>query len=247
MKQSVSILCLLLLSCVRQSPSKQAVSATPEKPSANIVDTTEPFAIVCIDDTKDLFGAISEEKIPPGSGIAIFQETVPIGLKHFAVGHFARIVSRPNESSIATQSRFSSWAERATSLAPSERFGFAEIIDYDPATKIGTPVGLRTYLLTGANVIDHRDVAEAHVVEGDEDVPEISIAMKLDKSGTKKLQVATNDWAFRRLAILSHGKIEAAPVVKASIDDGELQLVIGPRSDAIITRAKKLVEEILHK
>ena len=71
--------------------------------------------------------------------------------------------------------------------------------------------------------------------------------MKLDKDGTRKLESATNEWAFRRLAILSHGTVEATPVVKASIDDGELELVIGPRSDANVARAKKLVEEMLQK
>jgi hypothetical protein len=236
----------MLLACGGdpKSPAKQAAPAIAQS-SAQL--TGEPFAIVRIDDDIDPFEKISDDQVPFGSGVALFQETVPRGLRHFGIVHFARLVSRANEGQLDTIARFSTWADRALPLPAGDRFGFGDLLSLDEATKVTSIIGLRTFVLTGEPIITHRDVAEAHIVEGDEDVPQIGIALKLDDAGAKKLAEGTRSWPFRRVAIMTHGKIDTAPVVKAEIQGGEIELVVGARSDAMLTRAKKLVDEMTVK
>jgi hypothetical protein len=226
-----------------KSPVKQASSAIVEKS----IDTSEPFAIVRVSDDVDAFSKITDDQVPFGSGVGLFQETVPLGLKHFGIDHFARLISRADESQMATISRFLQWADHALPLPAGSRFGFQDLLDFDEATKITKIIGMRTYVLTGEPIITHRDVAEAHLIEGDEDVPQIGIAIKLDAAGTKKLAEGTRGWPYRRVAIMTHGKIDLAPVVKAEIQGGAIELDVGARSDAILARAKKLEAELTTK
>jgi hypothetical protein len=215
--------------------------------AAPVVETSEPFAIVRVDDSVDAFANISDDQIPFGSGIAIYQETVSLGLHHFGIVHFARLVPRANEGQVESISRFLQWTDKSVPLPPGDRFGFEDVLNYDEATKATTIIGLRTYVLSGAPILTHRDVGEAHIVEGDEDVPELDIAIKLTSDGTRKLADGTRSWPFRRIAILTHGKIDSAPVVKSEITGGAIELAVGSRSDSNVARAKKLVEEMLQK
>ncbi len=240
------VACLALLSACgadSKSPIKQAAPAIAE----TSIDTSEPFAIVRVNDDVDAFSNISDDQVPFGSGVALFRETVPRGLRHFGIVHFARLVSRADESQVATISRFLQWTDRAAPLPPGDRFAFQDLLEANEATKVTKIVGLRTYVLTGEPIITHRDVAEAHIVEGDEDVPHIGIAIKLDDAGTKKLAEGTRSWPFRRLAIMTHGKVDLAPVVKAEIQGGAIELDVGSRSDALLARAKKLEVELTAK
>jgi hypothetical protein len=226
-----------------KSSAKQAPPAINEKS----IDTSEPFSIVRVNDDVDAFSKISDDQVPFGSGVGLFQETVPLGLHHFGMDHFARLISRADESQMGTISRFLQWADHALPLPAGSRFGFQDLLDFDEATKVTKIIGMRTYVLTGEPIITHRDVAEAHVIEGDEDVPQIGIAIKLDDAGTKKLAEGTRSWPYRRVAIMTHGKIDLAPVVKAEIQGGAIELDVGARSDAILARAKKLEAELTAK
>ncbi|MEO7113238.1 MAG: hypothetical protein ABI183_22555 [Polyangiaceae bacterium] len=245
MRRFAIALVALLCACGAdpKSPAKQAILAITEKS----IDTSEPFAIVRVNDDVDAFSKISDDQVPFGSGIALFNETVPLGLHHFGISHFARLVPLANEGQVDTISRFLHWADHALPLPPGDRFGFADAVNYDDTTKATTIIGLRTYVLTGAPIITHYDVAEAHVIEGDEDVPQIGIAIKLDEAGAKRLAEGTRGWPYRRLAIMTHGKIDLAPVVKAEIQGGAIELDVGARSDAILARAKKIEAELTAK
>lgn len=205
-----------------------------------------PFEVIRIDDTQDPFEGISGDSVPFGSGIALYQEAVPLGLKHFGLVHFARIVYRPGQAAADAIERYSSWSVHTTKLPEGGNFGFGEVVETDAKNRT-KPIGLRTYVLTGKPIVDHHDIAEAFVSEGDEDIPEISIAMRLTERGSQQLELATAEWIDRRLAIVSHGKVESAPVVRAEIKGGHLQIALGPRSDAEVARAKQLVQEILDK
>jgi hypothetical protein len=226
-----------------KSPTKQASPAIVGKS----IDTSEPFEIVRVDDSVDAFSKITDEQIPFGSGIAVFHETVTLGLHHFALGEFARLVPIANEGQLEMISRFLNWADKALPLPQGDRFGFEDVFSYDAKTSTTAIIGLRTYVLSGEPIITHRDIAEAHVVEGDEDVPQIGIALKLNDEGTKKLADGTRSWGYRRIAIMTHGKIDNVPVVKAEIRGGAIELALGTRSDAIVARAKKLEAELTAK
>lgn len=239
---------LLLAACGSdpKSPSKQASSATATT-AVRPVATPEPFALVRVDDSVDAFANISEEQIPFGSGMALFQETVSLGLHHFGMTHFMRLIPRANEGQVETISRFLEWSDHAVPLPPGNRFGFEDVLELNEATKVTTVTAIRTFVLTGDPIITHHDVAEAQILEGDEDVPELDIAIKLTADGARKLAEGTRAWPFRRIAILTHGKIDNAPVVKSEITGGAIELAVGSRSDSNIARAKKLVEEMQQK
>jgi hypothetical protein len=236
---------VLLFACGAdpKSPAKQADSAA----ASHSVETPEPFALVRVDDSFDPFANISDDRVPFGSGIALYQETVALGLHHFGMTHFARLVPHANEGQLDTISRFLQWADRAAPLPAGDRFGFADVLEANETTKVTTVIAIRTYVLTGDPIITHHDIAEAHILEGDEDVPELDIAIKLNDEGARKLAEGTRNWPFRRIAILTHGKIDNAPVVKAEIRGGAIELAVGQRSDANLARAQKLVADMQQK
>lgn len=71
-------------------------------------------------------------------------------------------------------------------------------------------------IVTGESIEDARLVATS--------VGEPAIAIKLDKSGTRKLAAATADGIGRRLAIVLDGEVISAPAVREPLEGGTFQI-----------------------
>ncbi|MGH7330230.1 MAG: hypothetical protein ACREJX_17930, partial [Polyangiaceae bacterium] len=187
------LLCVLALAaCASQNSQKQARSSPPTKTAAR----TDAFAVVRVDDAVDPLADVTNDRFPAGQGMSIFTERTMGSGGKIAEVHFVRTVAKQGEAPEDACRRFTGWVQNAhISLPNGDAWACQTVLELDPETKRADPVGVRSFVLTGAPVITERDITDAYVGDDKSDEQDfLDVAVKLSPSGRAKLKAGTADW-----------------------------------------------------
>jgi hypothetical protein len=177
-----------------------------------------------VDDSVDVFGNVADKDLP--EGVAIAEETVPLGHAKTGLGHFARIAVRTGEPKQACVARLRRWVDTLPAVAGT-RIGIAALYDHEPVTGASTFEGARTYVLMGEPALRTDDVVEAHAephLHGG--ASDVSVSTELSSAASSRLEAMTRAWMDRRIAILIDGEVQTAPVVKGALGGGRISITM---------------------
>jgi preprotein translocase subunit SecD len=88
-------------------------------------------------------------------------------------------------------------------------------------SKSGDAANDQTFFVSKEKVLDDRDVVSAQMIERNDT---FSVNLKLTENSKEKFAKLTKETIGKRLAILLNGKLYFAPVVRAEITGGELEI-----------------------
>jgi len=223
-------------------PSSSQQAAAGSLPT----DARPVLEVVRVDDTLDPFASLDEATIPKGSGISLFTEQASLGPGHTEPRHFARLALHEHETLASGRARFETWL-RTITLPQGARFGIQALEEYDGASGTATAGGLRSVVLSGDAVLRTADLTHAEVQsESSEGAGGVSISLTVSPVARGRLETATREWLYRRLAIVIDGDVRSAPVVKSTIAGGRMSVTLGAGdADQRKEQANRLVARLV--
>jgi len=228
MKSSrVGVLCVVVLAfaggCAHEPESVNAAAAPVPTSSAKTAATADTsFEIDLVDDFTDAFRNVSEDSLPQGAGLSLFDEYVPGSTGTFEKIRYVRIVLKKGETARAAATRFHGWLS-TIKLPPDTRFGVQEIRERGDNGE-DSVVALRSLVLTGKPVLAQADIAKATAMNEGENA---YVAIELTPEGGRAFADATDRWSNRRMAIVVDGFVMSAPLIRSRISGGHLSITMG--------------------
>jgi len=187
------------------------------KKRAPITGPRPKLELVMIDDDGDPTGAIHTARLPTGA--ALLTETI-----EGKTMHYARIVPQSGQSLEDSAVLLDAFLG-SQALPPGDRFGVGPVSSTD---KWGhdNPDAMRSFVLKGPAVVTEANVVDASAAQ-DPMTRHYSVAVTLDPAGATSLESVTQANVGRRLAIVIDGRVQSAPVVRAKIAGGHVQITLG--------------------
>jgi preprotein translocase subunit SecD len=205
--------------------------------------------------TDKLFGALHEEALPRGEGIALNEERAPDGVdatgtKRWVRTRYARMACRPpshaQESTGDCLGRFRGWA--ATLGVPADcLIAFEAVIELVPDTEPPRfePIGWRTFLVRVPPELTNAAIADASSGEGKQNFDSYYVLVSFTRSGALRFEQFTRQNVNRRLAIVLDGIVDSAPVIQAAIGGGKATITMGAGDPEKQKRDAKQLELVL--
>ena len=170
-----------------------------------------------------VFGAVREETLPPGEGLALYQEMAPDGIdpggtKRSIKGSYARMACRPpshaQESTRECLQRFRGWAA-TLEVPPDRRVAFQAVTEPLPESEPPRfeQVGWRTLVVLARPELANDAIADASAGR-DKEFEQYYVLVSFTPSGAARFEEVTGANVNRRFAIVLDGIVDSAPVIK---------------------------------
>ncbi|MDC3954848.1 SecDF P1 head subdomain-containing protein [Polyangium jinanense] len=192
--------------------------------------------VVVVDDDFDPFtepvGALPD-------GVSIRLETA-IRARGLVTQHYAMLVKKPGETDAQAKERFSPWLS-AQPLPAGRRFIVGDVVEENETGEL-SPIGLRTYVLTGEAIVTQANVIDASVLVDDGKGPmrQPVVMVTFDAAGGERFHEATREHVKERIAIVVDGKAMSLPVVQSPIPGGRVSISMQGYDEQAVAEAQRL-------